>query len=452
MGFTLSRPLLHTDEIASLLSVNARPTQELLKFLQEVPRGKSYDLVHDYVFKNSQATLHAVIERQLNEEPQFSPLFTIMAYTWSKIFSFLPILFVLRSFSFIAAVLAFVFLYKILKELNQKQELPSLVTVALFTSPALWILAREARFYSLWALFIVLSWWTLLHIKKHKKYFYLWILVNIIGINLQILHVLVLAPQALFLLYKRANLSRAWVLGGLSLVLLSYAPWAYRAYFSFQSTSNMKHIFSQNSNIVSSLAKTALRTFWDWNISSMSSPSLQNLFSAFGFLCLGLLFYLFIQALRRTNAEMRFWVFIFISPAFFMAVSDLVLKTSFCSLQRYLLPLTLGLLILSVWALIQNSLSKRLTQLALGLWLAGGLFSVAKIGHEKIWRTHPYGLENRFYVERFDLEVFAMRELFAHLKGASPGTSDFIRTLVLLSRVEATRVLLPPEKQPQLEW
>lgn len=345
------------DEVYTSLRISGYTQAEVV---QEVSQGQVIGIedLHKYQYPNPEKGVFGTIKGLALEEPQIPPLYFIMARFWVQLFGHFPA--VTRGFSALISLLAFPCIYWLCLELFQSS-LTGWVAMALIAvSPFQVLYAREARNYSLWAVFILLSSWALLRAIRVKKKSS-WVVYSTtvaLGLYAHLFFVLISIGHGIYVLAiqscKWTKITKAYFLASLAGFLV-FTPWIWIVINYSSSVTNTTGWQSERKTLLS------LITTWIGNISrgfldlgmNSDTSSLQLIPLSILILFIVLLVSYSIYFLGKTTPP-KVWLFIFTLiavPALSLIIPDLILGGYRSAMSRYLMPCQLGIQLIVAYLL-----------------------------------------------------------------------------------------------------
>jgi uncharacterized membrane protein len=242
--FDLGDRVFWVDEVATAMRIAGYTKSELMVQLRDTPALTPIDLknyIHLTLDTSWSQTWQALIQH-----PEHAPLYFLLLRCWAQLWG--SSIVALRSLSVLFSVMAIPLMGRLAYQLFRSHLTAWLTMVLVALSPFLVAYGQEARAYSLWTVTILLSWSLLLQALETSQYRY-WSLYSLsitLGLYTQILSVLVILAQGLYVSSYilncawsqetgcRSRTSCRWTIGlpylrgfGGAIVLasLSFIPW-----------------------------------------------------------------------------------------------------------------------------------------------------------------------------------------------------------------------------------
>jgi len=347
----LDRKIYWGDETYTSLRVSGYTEAEVA---QQLAQGDivSVEDLQKYQRTNAEKNVINTVKGLAAEEPQLPPLYFLMTRFWVQLFG--NSIAVTRSLSAVFSLLALPCLYWLCLELFNSP-LVGWLAIAIFTiSPFQVIYAQEARPYTLWTVFILISSASLLRARRLNT-LSSWILYAVtlaLGMYTHLFFALVIIAHFVYVLATEQlqwnKLVKAYLIASLAGVL-ACAPWL------IIFISKLPQVFTMTAVQVRQSREPLLfyiknwlgnlgRLFIDFGLNSRA----QSLYLiSFALVALGI-FILVIYSLYFLckNTPRQFWFFLLtliIVPSLALMLPDLIFGGQRSVFSRYLIPSYLGI-------------------------------------------------------------------------------------------------------------
>lgn len=337
------------DEIYTSLRISGYTQAEVV---HEVSKGQIIGIedLHKYQYPNPEKGIVGTVKGLALEEPQIPPLYFVMARFWVQFFGYSPA--IVRGFSALISLLAFPCIYWLCLELFQSSLTGWVAMGLIAVSPFQVLYAREARNYSLWAVFILLSSWALLKAIRVKKKSS-WVVYGTtvaLGLYAHLFFVLITIAHGIYILViqscKWTKTIKAYLLASIA-GFLAFTPWIWIVINYSSSVTNTTGWQSERKTLLS------LMTTWIGNISRGFLDLGVNSDTSFTYLASLSIIILFIVIfvgyslyfLGKTTSQ-KVWLFVFTLiavPALSLIIPDLLFGGYRSAMSRYLMPCQLGI-------------------------------------------------------------------------------------------------------------
>jgi uncharacterized membrane protein len=276
-------------------------------------------------------------------------------------------------------------------------------------SPFQVLYAREARNYSLWAVFILLSSWALLKAIRVKKKSS-WIVYGTtvaLGLYAHLFFVLISIGHVIYVLaiqkLKWTKTVTAYLLASLA-GFLAFCPWIWIVINYSSSVTNTTGWQSERKTLLS-LATTWIgnisRGFLDLGVNSDTSFSLLAPLSILIVSIVILVIYSIYFLWKNTHTKTWLFVLILIAvPALALIIPDLVIGGYRSAMSRYLMPCQLGIQLAMAYLLaskISSSLGdnwqQKLWQMIVFVLFSSAVLSCTVSSQAETWWHMAYGYQ-----------------------------------------------------------
>lgn len=445
------------DEVNTLLYTAGFTKAELSNDIAE--REIEIGYLNNYIFTNTERSVIDTIKAISVDETQHPPLYYAFTSIWLKLFG--DSIWVVRSFSVVMGLLAFICIYWLSRELFESKNMAWIAVALLAVSPFHLIYAQEARLYSMWTVTVLLSSAILLRAlsRRSKLWWALYGLSLLVGIYTFTLFALVIAAHGVYIFATNMSDIKLrplkipsnliyYALSTMAAILL-FLPWAYlliRNLSRAQTNLNWMGI---------DIGLIALLKQWAFNISSafldiglvpkielpiklplasiefMNSPHLDQLLASYPLvatiyffikvlivvLILYSIYYLISHANKRGSI---FLVTLIVIPFIGITIQDLILGGVGSTIvgYRFFVPVILGVQI-TVAYLLASKIGGTIWQLLTIVILILGLGSCITYFSADSWWTLRYGYhvkriapiinkaENPLVITKFESQILA---------------------------------------------
>jgi uncharacterized membrane protein len=364
----LDQQLYWHDETFTSLRISGYNAVEVNQFLFN---GKvvGIEALQKYQQPNSDKTIVDTVRSLAIDDSQHPPLYYVLVRQWATLFG--PSVTAVRSLSALCSLLVFPSVYWLCQELfrvepqtapqKQSTQLISGLAIALLAlSPFQILYAQEAREYSLWAAFILLSGAALLRAVRIKT-LGAWALFTVLltlGLYTQPMMVLVAIAFGLYLLIvERCRLNRVTLSGGvaIALALLAFSPWLNIIAESWSKTgANWTAVPIPLPMLFKTWGLHLLRMF----ILTEGDFGFDHWTTYVGLPLLSILVGVAFYSLYR-HTSVRIWLFVLVltlSTFAPLGLMDLILGGQRSVSSRYIVPFYVGLPVAIAYLLAQNLL------------------------------------------------------------------------------------------------
>lgn len=418
----LDRKVFWLDETYTALRVSGYTEAEMVQELSQAEIG-GIKQIQTYQQLNPQKSVADTIQGLAKEEPQMPPLYFVLSRGWAHLFGSSPAS--LRSLAAVLSLFALPAIYWLAWELFYS---PGVATVAmgLFAiSPFQILYAQEARPYSLWNVWILLSSASLLRAihqeEKGKKSGLFWgIYAGTIALGLytHLYTVLVTFAQGLYVLIHEFLVSRKfritrrliqYVLVSLAGVL-AFAPWAWVLIsnwgYASQATGWLKFRLPISSLLISWTGNMG-RQLIDFNLDSNSPRIALMVFLPALLGIIGLVIYGIYQLVKQTS--FKTWLFILLLgavPTLPLVLQDVISGGTRSAFGRYLLPFNIAIILIiaylfasQIWHHSGRIWQQQAWKIGLVTLTTLGIFSSVLSSQAQVW-WNKYNSENVVQVVR----------------------------------------------------
>lgn len=235
--YAVDRKLYWHDEVWTSIRLAGHTSEEFSADVASRPVIHPSDFLAE-TFPRQPASVQRNVGVGLADNPHHAPLYYSLTSIWSALFG--TSVFALRMLSVLTGLLALPAMFWLCREMFPERSVAWMGVLLLVTSPFHIRYAQEARAYSLWTLFIVMSNASLL-LAVRRGTFGSWLLysaLTLLSVATSALHPLVCVAQGIFMLYRwqrdglTLRLGREQIAfgGALMLAALPLLPWAWNAY------------------------------------------------------------------------------------------------------------------------------------------------------------------------------------------------------------------------------
>ena len=352
----LDKKIFWHDEVYTKLYMSGHPRQDWTTALFNGSIIEVKDL-QKYVSFNPQTTLNDTLQTLVAENPHYPPLYHIIARFWVQ--SFGDSIAVIRSLSVVASLLIFPALYWLCWELFKSPIIGGTALAIMAVSPFFVLYAQEARDYTLWTVFILLTSGALLrairlenksnHFQKKNNYFWgIYGILTALSLYTSLLTVPVITALVIYLiLIEKFRLTRIVIFSGIALLgaIVAFLPWLLILIANYP-------VFSESISWTSRFKIPLL------DLVKYFSLNLSRVFFDFGWefeqaltylvvlLALVLVGYSFYWLCSTTSRRIRYFILsLTVVPASFFLVPDLLEGGVRSIVARYLMPTFLGFIL-----------------------------------------------------------------------------------------------------------
>jgi len=315
--------------------------------------------------KNRETTLGSQL-KGLFSGTNLTPLHYPFLMIWYRTVGDDPIHY--RLFSVFIFLITLPFLFLLARTLFQSG-LAGWIAISLYAvSPYIHLYALEARYYILWAFFLIIWHYLLLKAIQQQK-LKGWIAYSIIGVlalYTSVFSGIILFGHALYVWFLHKNLRLKYSMV-VAVILICYSPWMYSIFMNSQQIVHSLewHKISSELPIWGPLINQLLGfvrvfsfykeyfLFWD-NINALMSPSLILEF-AVNLLVLVFIVICFIFLMKRSKKKISWFIVLMLVPGFiFFFISDIARNSITSVWLRYLIFNTIGIFLLVSYYLSQK--------------------------------------------------------------------------------------------------
>jgi uncharacterized membrane protein len=336
----LSGKPIWLDEAFSLLHVSGFMNRDLLPQLENGAPA-SMAMLLQYQMPNPSHSIWQTITHIADTAPELPPLYFMLLHYWMKLFGSSAL--VIRSLSAIAGVLCLPCLYWLCWELFGVTIVGWYAMALASVSPFFLIAAQEARPYSLWSIFFLLSATFLLRAQrtKHRQDWLIWV-----GTMLLMLytHLFAIVPWAIYTLYLAITEGFRWtrplrqyVLASAA-TLLGFIPWIWFGFIDPGDPNSKPYTATYDS--IAMLLKGFIRSvslfLVDFNINEKSPKPFLLLYLALIGLAFCLIGYALYYLWKRDSGRAKWFVGLLVLVPYLGFLSlDLVTHTTRIFYTRY---------------------------------------------------------------------------------------------------------------------
>lgn len=393
------------DEVFTSLRISGYTQAEVI---QEVSQGQviSLDELQKYQRPNPEKGVSGTIQGLALEEPQIPPLFFVMARFWTEIFGHSPA--ITRGFSSLISLLAFPAVYWLCNELFVLPLTGWMAMALIAVSPFQILYAREARNYSLWAVIILLSSWSLLRaIRINKKSNWaIYATTVAVGFYAHLFFALVAIGHGIYILALQNRWTKnvtAYLLASL-LGVLAFAPWIWIVINYSASVTKTTGWQSQRKSLLSLIITwigNISRAFLDLGVNSSIPLSYQITLGVVILFIVYLVAYSLYFLVKTTPKNIWLFVITLIAtPALALILPDLLFGGYRSAMSRYLMSCQLGILIAVAYLLANKISSDLLPRYKKKLWQICGVILITSavlsgiVGSQaETWWNMAYGYQ-----------------------------------------------------------
>lgn len=394
----LEQKIYWGDETYTSLRISGYTERELR---EQIYTGEVINITDLEKFQrlSTQKSLTDTLNGLATEEPQLTPLYFIMVRYWVTWFG--DSVAVIRSLLACLSLLAFPCIYWLSEELFASPLVSWIAMGLVAVSPMHLVYAQEARPYYLWILTILLSHAALLYSRRRSTIvgWGIYAVSVALGLYSQLLFVLVMAGQGLYLLLLEGWRGRKKLIGyviACFLGLLAFLPWILVIFHNWSATKTVRGWTSQAVNLLT-LGKAWLgdlsRLFFDLG----SAEALTYIVLPIIFIIILVLYSLYFVC---RYAPKQAWLLIICTIAttgLSLIISDLIKGGQLSTIARYLLPSYLSIQLAVAYTLGKKIISfvgrvwqQRFWQLLLSLLLTMGVLScVVSTQSQQWWNKAP---------------------------------------------------------------
>jgi uncharacterized membrane protein len=331
------------DEAFSLMHVSGFNERATLTVLREAG-PVSVATLRQYQMPYAQHSLFNTIDNIAKTAPELPPLYFVLLNLWMQVFG--PGIVAIRSLSAVLSLACFPALYWLCVELFGVP-IVGWYAMALFAvSPFHFLMAQEARPYTLWTLCFLIASSALLRAQRTRspKDWGIHTIAMVLAMYTHLFSLLIwLIYTAYILVSERGRWTvtvRQYCVANISW-LLAFTPWIWFGFIRPNDPDYKAFVRPYNSPIglIKGLTRGIALFFVDFNLNE-ASPKLA-FFAYLGLIgaVLGLSFYGLRYLLRRSRYRSRWFIGITaLLPVALFVSSDLVLNASRTTMTRYFIP------------------------------------------------------------------------------------------------------------------
>lgn len=400
----LDKKVYWIDEAYTSFRVSGYTEQDIAQQVSERKIFSSEEL-QKYQQPNSEKSVVDTVKGLVQEEPQLTPLYFVMARYWAKLFG--ASIAAMRSFPAITSLLVFPCVYWLCLELFESSLVGWIAIALIAVSPFHLVYAQEARPYTLWVLTTLLSSASLLRAMRVKtnRSWGIYAATLPLGLYSFLFFAFVAISHGIYVAciegFRRTKALKAYLLASVTgllaflpwiVIVIAYLPQIIRA-TPEQSQSPRQSIFALAKVWVGNIS----RDFFDlgFRTESLLQTPLPVLMTTVVIMVMTVILvgYSIYFLYRQTPA--RVWLFVLTLigvTALALAIPDLILGGRRSVLSRYLVPCHIGIQ-LAVAYFLSSTISysplkilrQKLAQLVLVAVLSVGIVSGVVYSQSDIW-------------------------------------------------------------------
>lgn len=378
------------DEVINSFGVAGYTVNEAIQELSE-QKQIAFAQLQKYQYPNTDKNLFSPVIVLANNEPQNPPLYYLFSWIWLKIFG--NSILVARSLSVFISILIFPCIYCLCQELFDSSAIAWMTIILISISPFHLIYAQEARPYSLWSLAIITSSIFLLKAIKSQK-IRDWSLYSF-SLTLSFytfpFSLFVAIGHGIYTLarigIKKYRKSYKYIISSLC-SLLAFSPWLIFIQLNSHKISDWRAVDVSFLALIKSWIGNNSRVYFDLNFDS-NAPVIYLIPITLSLLLLTIYsVYYLIQ-----NSSSSVWLFILTLigiSAIALIVPDLILGGQRSRVARYLTPCFLGVNLAVGYYLTRELFSPKLwhqllAKILIILLIISGIISCSVFSQANYW-------------------------------------------------------------------
>jgi uncharacterized membrane protein len=437
--YRLDYKLYWFDEICTVQHTSGIPDGEY-KSLVPVNKIKNIGFYHDLYHHSMQDFTVWAQLKGLFSGTYLTPLHYAFLIFWQRIVGDDFIHY--RLFGVFIFIITLPFLFMFARTLFGSN-LSGWIAVSLYSvSPYFHLFAQEARYYILWAFFLVILNYVFLKAAtlNKMKWWIFYIITAILALYTSLFTGLIIFGHLIYTIILRRNLLRSFILY-LVIIILGYMPWIYSMYinrqeiFSAMSWQVMEfHVPFWGPFLAQVFGFTRIFLFYfDFGI-YRSVPQAEyftaDLFNDMWLtiLVIAMIIGAFVYFIRKAKKEIIYFLLLIIVPGMmFFYISDVARNGLTSIWWRYIIFINIGILTVVVYLIYRKiSMGKLLFTAIFAALVFIGITSIMKISHKKCWYTRD---DCNIAVEDAQLISGASRPLVITDFSYYCGMGDFIVVL-----------------------
>ncbi len=392
--------LFWEDEMSTVMHTSGIPLSEYsgLVPLNEI---RSITYFTDLVHLNKQDYTPGSQLKGLFTDTHLTPLHYVFLILWHRVAGDDFVSY--RLFSVFIFIITLPVLFNLARILF-KSKLAGWITISLYSvSPVFHLFAQEARYYMLWAFFIIVLHYLFLKViaDNKLKWWIAYAVTGILAMYTSVISGIAVFGHLAYILAFEKKLVKTYSINIL-IILLCYLPWIYSMYINrheiFEAMSwqiNIEHKLNIAEPLMYQLMGFAHTFIYlvDWSqITSASDFILTPLViisMASWTIMMALVIVAFIYFLRRSTKEIRYFLLLVVLPLMlFYYVLDIARNGWLSVIWRYHAISLVGIILIMTYFISRKILLGKLFYSGVYILLIiSGIFSIFEISDSRCWMT-----------------------------------------------------------------